>query len=92
MVMSLFVAKTGHLPHAAGLGSPASTPRGRESCHGLGPGAVGQTESEWSQLIAMLELAQLWEELIGEVPAENALPDGAKADDRPSLAKTTEKL
>jgi hypothetical protein len=37
----------------------------------------------------MLELAQLWEELIGEVTAENALPNGASADDHPSLAKTS---
>jgi hypothetical protein len=33
---------------------------------GLGAGAVQQTESAWSQLIAMLELAQRWQELIGE--------------------------
>jgi hypothetical protein len=37
----------------------------------------------------MLELAQLWEELIGEVTAENALPNGANADDHPSFAKTS---
>jgi hypothetical protein len=27
--------------------------------------ALQQTDSEWSQLIAMLELAQRWQELIG---------------------------
>jgi hypothetical protein len=32
---------------------------------GLGAGAIQQTKTEWSQLIAMLELAQRWQELIG---------------------------
>jgi hypothetical protein len=42
---------------------------------------IQQTESEWSQLIAMLELVQRWEELIGEFTREDAHPDGANADD-----------
>jgi hypothetical protein len=35
---------------------------------------VGQTESEWSQLIALLELAQQWQELMGEFTGEDAHP------------------
>jgi hypothetical protein len=41
---------------------------------GLGAGAVHQTESEWSELIAMLELAQYWQELMGEFTGEDAHP------------------
>jgi hypothetical protein len=33
---------------------------------GIGAGAIQQTKTEWSQLIAMLELAQRWQELMGE--------------------------
>jgi hypothetical protein len=39
-----------------------------------GAGAVGQTESEWSQLIGMLDLAQRWQELIGDFTSEDADP------------------
>ena len=41
---------------------------------GLGTGWIQQTESEWSQLIAMLELTQRWHELIGELADEDAHP------------------
>lgn len=47
----------------------------------LGAGAVQQTESVWSQLIAMLELAQRWQKLIGEFIGEDTHPNGAGADD-----------
>jgi hypothetical protein len=40
----------------------------------LAASAVQQTESEWSQLIAMLELSQRWQELIDEFTAEDAHP------------------
>jgi hypothetical protein len=33
-----------------------------------------RTEREWSQLIAMLELVQRWQELIGEFAGEDAQP------------------
>jgi hypothetical protein len=39
---------------------------------GLEAGGVRWLESEWNQLIAMLELAQRWEELIGEFTGEGA--------------------
>lgn len=41
---------------------------------GLGAGVIQQTESEWNELIAMLELAQRWQELIGEFTSEDAHP------------------
>jgi hypothetical protein len=47
---------------------------------GPGAGAVGQTEREWGQLIAMLELAQRWQELVGEFTGEGAHLDDASAD------------
>jgi hypothetical protein len=40
----------------------------------LGAGAIRQTEREWSQLIAMLELVQRWQELMGEFTGEDAHP------------------
>jgi hypothetical protein len=41
---------------------------------GLGAGAIQQTEKEWSQLIAMLELVQRWQELMGGFTGEDAHP------------------
>jgi hypothetical protein len=38
---------------------------------GLGARTVQQTESEWSQLIGILELARRWQELIGECTGED---------------------
>jgi hypothetical protein len=46
----------------------------RQRERGLGAGAVQRTESEWSQVIAMLELAHRWQELIGEFTGEDAHP------------------
>jgi hypothetical protein len=42
-------------------------------------GTVQQTEREWGQLIAMLDLAQRWQELIGEFTGEDAHPCSAAA-------------
>lgn len=47
----------------------------------LGAGAIEQTESDWSQLIAMVELGRRWQELIGDFTGEDAHPDGSGADD-----------
>jgi hypothetical protein len=41
---------------------------------GIGAGAIQQTKTEWSQLIAMLELAQRWQELIGGFTDDDAHP------------------
>jgi hypothetical protein len=54
---------------------------------GLAPGAVQQTESEWSQLIGMLELAQRWQELMREFTGEDAHPVRAGADDLRSASR-----
>jgi hypothetical protein len=52
---------------------------------GLEAGAVRQAESDWSQVIAMLELAQRWEELVGEFTGEAAHPWlAASASTRPA--------
>jgi hypothetical protein len=52
---------------------------------GLGAGAIQQPESEWGQLIAMLELAQRWQGLIGECTGEDAHPWlAASASTRPA--------
>ena len=56
---------------------------------GLGAGTIQQTEGEWSQLIAMLELAQRWQELIGEITGEDAHPDGASAGAAPRNRTTS---
>jgi hypothetical protein len=45
--------------------------------------AAQQTESEWSQLISMLELSQRWQELIGEFtagPRSSELPRPPRAE------------
>ena len=54
---------------------------------GLAAGAGQPAESEWSQLIGILELAQRWQDLIGEFIGEDANPDGADADDVRSASR-----
>jgi hypothetical protein len=46
---------------------------------GLGAWTLQQTEREWSELIAMLELVQRWQELIDDFTGEDAQPPFAAA-------------
>jgi hypothetical protein len=61
----------------------------QRSERGLAVGAVQQTESEWSRLIAMLELSQRWQELAGEFTGEDGHPARASADDFWSASRSS---
>ena len=59
-----------------GKPKPENKQRDALQWRGLGAGTLRQTESEWNQLIVMLELAQHWQELIAEFTGHGSLGDG----------------